>query len=125
MAGFKYTKSHEYIIEDGELYRVGLSAFAADALGDITFVELPEAGVKFAQGEPFANVESPKAVSEVNAPVDMEVVEVNEALADTPAMLNTSPQGHAWLVKVKVSNLAQLDEMMNQADYDAMEKEGH
>ena len=125
MAEYKYTKTHEYIVEDGGAFRVGLSAWAAESLGDITFVELPEAGAKFAQGEPFANVESVKAVSEIYAPVDMEIVETNAALADAPEMVNASPLGDAWLAKVKVTDPSQLGALMNQADYDAMDKEGH
>ena len=125
MAEYKYTKTHEYIVEDGGEYRVGLSAYAAESLGDITFVELPEAGAKFAQGAAFANVESVKAVSEIYAPVDMEIVTTNAALADAPEMVNASPQGDAWLAKVKVTNPAQLGALMTQADYDAMDKEGH
>ncbi len=124
MAEYRFANTHEYIVEDGGVYRVGLSAFAADSLGDITFVELPEAGAKFAQGESFANVESPKAVSEIYAPVDMEIVETNTALVDAPELVNASPLGDAWLVKVKATNPAQLDALIPQADYDAMDKEG-
>jgi glycine cleavage system H protein len=122
---YKYTKSHEYIMEDGGVYRVGLSAYAADSLGDITFVEMPEPGAKFAQGAAFANVESVKAVSEIYAPVDMEIVEINAVLADAPETVNASAMEAGWLVKVKVSNPAQLSGLMSQADYDVMDKEGH
>ncbi len=125
MAEYKYTKTHEYIVEDGDAFRVGLSAWAAEFLGDITFVELPEPGAKLAQGEPFANVESVKAVSEIYAPVDMEIVETNAVLADAPEKVNASPLGEAWLAKVKATNPSQLGELMSQADYDAMDKEGH
>jgi glycine cleavage system H protein len=110
---YKYAKSHEYIVEDGGVYRVGLSAYAADSLGDITFVEMPEPGAKFAQGAAFANVESVKAVSEIYAP------------ADAPETVNASAMENGWLVKVKVSNPSQLSALMSQADYDVMDKEGH
>ena len=125
MSQYKYTKSHEYIVEDGAVYRVGLSAYAADSLGDITFVELPDPGAKFAQGAAFSNVESVKAVSEIYAPVDMEIVEANAALTDAPETVNSSALEAGWLVKVKVTNPDQLAGLMSQADYDAMDKEGH
>jgi glycine cleavage system H protein len=125
MSEYKYTKSHEYIVEDGGLYRVGLSVYAADSLGDITFVELPEVGAKFAQGEAFSNVESVKAVSEIYAPVDMEIAEVNAALTNAPETVNASALEAGWLVKVKVASAAQLAGLMSQADYDKMDKEGH
>lgn len=125
MAEYKYTKTHEYVVEDGGAFRVGLSAWAAESLGDITFVELPEPGAKFSQGEPFAEVESVKAVSEIYAPVDMEIVETNVALAVAPEMINASPLGDAWFAKVIVSDPAQLGSLISQADYDAMDKEGH
>ncbi len=123
MATFWFQKTHEYIAEvDGE-YRVGISEFAAQELGDITFVELPEVGATFAQGERFGTVESVKAVSDVYAPVDFQVTAVNEGLADEPEKVNADPQGEGWFIKAKLSDPSQLDALMSEADYDAMDKE--
>lgn len=123
MATFWFQKTHEYIAEvDGD-YRVGISEFAAQELGDITFVELPEVGATFAQGERFGTVESVKAVSDVYAPVDLEVTAVNEGLADEPEKVNADPQGEGWFIKAKLSNPSQLDALMSEADYNAMDKE--
>lgn len=123
MATFWFQKTHEYIAEiDGD-YRVGISEFAAQELGDITFIELPEVGAAIAQGESFGTVESVKAVSDVYAPVDLEVTAVNEELADEPEKVNADPQGDGWFIKVKLSNPSQLDALMSKADYDAMNKE--
>ena len=123
MATFWFQKTHEYIAEvDGE-YRVGISEFAAKELGDITFAELPEVGATFAQGERFGTVESVKAVSDVYAAVDFEVTAVNEELADEPEKVNADPQGDGWFIKAKLSDPSQLDALMSEADYDAMDKE--
>lgn len=122
MATFWFQKTHEYIADvDGE-YRIGISEYAAHELGDITFVELPDAGATFAQGEPFGTVESVKAVSDVYAPVDLEVTAVNEVLADEPEKVNADPQGDGWFIKAKVSNPSQLDSLISEADYHAMDK---
>jgi len=123
VATFWFQKTHEYIAEiDGD-YRVGISEFAAQELGDITFIELPEVGAAIAQGESFGTVESVKAVSDVYAPVDLEVTAVNEELADEPEKVNADPQGDGWFIKVKLSNPSQLGALMSKADYDAMNKE--
>jgi len=125
MAKYWFTQTHEYIAEvDGE-YRVGISSFAAGELGDITFVELPPAGASFVQGETMATVESVKAVSEVYAPVDLEVLRVNDALADAPETVNTDPQGAGWFAVVKPTALAQLEGLIPEAAYEAMDKETH
>jgi len=122
VATFWFQKTHEYIADvDGE-YRIGISEYAAHELGDITFVELPDAGATFAQGEPFGTVESVKAVSDVYAPVDLEVTAVNEVLADEPEKVNADPQGDGWFIKAKVSNPSQLDSLISEADYHAMDK---
>jgi glycine cleavage system H protein len=123
VATFWFQKTHEYIAEvDGE-YRVGISEFAAQELGDITFVELPEVGATIAKGEPFGTVESVKAVSDVYAPVDFEVTAANEGLADEPEKVNADPQGDGWFIKAKLSDPSQLDALMSEADYNAMDKE--
>ncbi len=123
MATYWFQKTHEYIAEiDGE-YRVGISEFAAQELGDITFVELPEVGATFTRGDSFGTVESVKAVSDVYAPADLEVTAVNEELADEPEKVNADPQGDGWFIKAKLSDASQLDDLMSKADYDAMNKE--
>ncbi|OGK10501.1 MAG: glycine cleavage system protein H, partial [Candidatus Riflebacteria bacterium RBG_13_59_9] len=107
MATFWFARTHEYIAQiDGE-YRIGISLFAAGELGDITFVELPEVGNSFSQGEVLATVESVKAVSDVYAPVDLEVVAVNEHLVDAPETVNADSQGEGWFAKAKLSNPSQ------------------
>lgn len=123
MATIWFQKTHEYIAEDSGEYRVGISEFAAQELGDITFVELPDVGATITKGEPFGTVESVKAVSDVYAPADFEVTAVNEELADEPEKVNADPQGDGWFIKVKLSDPSQLDALMSEADYDAMDKE--
>ena len=124
-ADIRYTKDHEWARKEGLKVRIGISDYAQDQLGDIVFVELPPVGSSFSKGGQFGTVESVKAVSEIYAPVDMEIVETNAALADAPETVNASPLGDAWLAKVKATNPSQLGSLMSQADYDAMDKEGH
>ncbi|WP_037311525.1 glycine cleavage system protein GcvH [Amycolatopsis orientalis] len=99
----KYTKEHEWLrVEDG-VATVGITAFAAESLGDIVFVQLPSVGDTVTGGEVFGEVESTKSVSELYAPVDGEVVEVNEATTDTPEVINSDPYAEGWLLKVRLS----------------------
>ncbi|ANN19384.1 glycine cleavage system protein H [Amycolatopsis orientalis] len=99
----KYTKEHEWLrVEDG-VATVGITAFAAESLGDIVFVQLPSVGDTVTAGEVFGEVESTKSVSELYAPVDGEVVEVNEATTDTPEVINSDPYAEGWLLKVRLS----------------------
>jgi len=123
MALERYTKDHEYIRLDGDIATVGITAHAAEQLGDIVFVEAPEVGRKIAAGEAAAVVESVKAASEIYAPVSGEVVEANDALATTPALVNEDPLGKAWVFKVKVADTSELDKLMDKAAYDAFVKE--
>ncbi len=113
----KYTKDHEWVRADGDLYVVGISAHAAEQLGDVVFVELPEAGKTFNKGDDMAVVESVKAASDVYAPISGEVVEANAAIVDEPAKVNEDPMGAAWFVKIKPSNPAELDDLMDEAAY--------
>lgn len=112
----KYTKSHEWVLFEGEGAAVGLSDYAQDALGDLVFVNLPQEGDELAEGEVFADVESVKAVSDIYAPLSGTVCEVNEALLDAPEAINQDPYG-AWLVKV--SDLTGGEELMDAAAYEA------
>ncbi|ERN40075.1 glycine cleavage system H protein [Rubidibacter lacunae KORDI 51-2] len=108
----KYADSHEYASIEGDVATVGLSAYAVDQLGDIVFVELPEPGDTFEAGEEVSSVESVKAVGTVYAPVSGEVVDVNEALVDTPELLNKEPYEGAWLIKIRMSNPSELDKLL-------------
>ena len=114
-AELKYTKSHEWVKEEGGLYVVGLTDFAQAALGDIVFINMPEEGDDVAGGESFADVESVKAVSDVFSPVSGTVAEVNEGLIDEPALINQEPY-EQWLIKVK--DVSDTEELMDAAAYE-------
>ena len=114
----RFTKDHEWVRLNGDVATVGISKHAADALGDVVFVETPEAGKTVSQGDSFAVVESVKAASDVYAPVSGEVVDGNEALASAPETVNADPQGEGWFAKIRVSDASQLDALMDQAAYD-------
>jgi glycine cleavage system H protein len=115
----RYTKTHEWLRQEGDVATIGLADYAQNELGDITFLELPEVGDSVTQNEPLGVVESVKAASDVYAPVSGEVVERNDALIDAPELVNQSPYGDAWLIKVKVSDSSEVDALMNPDDYDA------
>ena len=114
----KYTKSHEWLREDGDLTEIGITDFAQDALGDIVFVNLPEAGDTLTVGESFADVESVKAVSDIFSPVTGVVEEVNEDLTDSPEMLNSDPY-EAWIIRVRTADVTAYDELLDAAAYEA------
>jgi len=116
---YRYTEEHEWLHVDGDVGAVGVTHHAQDALGDVVFVELPEVGRKVAKGDEMAVVESVKAASEVYAPVDGEVVEVNAALTDSPNLVNEAPQTGGWFVKLRLADPAQADALMDRAAYDA------
>lgn len=113
----KYTKDHEWAKLDGDVVTIGLSDYAQDQLGEIVFVELPEEGDTFDQGDEFGSVESVKAVSEIYLPIGGEIVEVNEDLEDAPELVNTDCYAGGWMVKVKPEDPSQLDAMMDKAAY--------
>ncbi|ASP36226.1 glycine cleavage system protein GcvH [Labrenzia sp. VG12] len=114
-----YSKDHEWISVDGDVATIGITAYAQEQLGDVVYVELPEAGKSLSQGDEAAVVESVKAASEVYAPIDGEVVEANDALTDEPAKVNEDPEGAAWFLKMKVGNSGQLSELLDEAAYKA------
>lgn len=114
----KFTKDHEWVSLDGDVATVGISKHAADALGDVVFVEVPEVGKTVAKGDSFAVVESVKAASDVYAPVSGEVVEANDALSTAPETVNADATGQGWFARIKVSDAGQLDGLMDQAAYD-------
>jgi glycine cleavage system H protein len=119
----RYTKSHEWVRIDGDIATFGLTDHAQSELGDITYLELPEVGDSTTQAEPFGVVESVKAASDIYAPLDGEVVEVNASAVDAPDVVNKSPYEDAWLIKVKIANPSQADVLMDPATYDEFEKE--
>jgi len=116
-ADLLYTKEHEWIRRDGEAVTIGITGHAVDQLGDITMVTLPERGETVEAGERAGDIDSVKAVSELFSPVDGEVVESNESLADTPETVNDDPYGAGWMLKIRLSNAAQLDAMMSADAY--------
>jgi len=116
----KYTDSHEYIRLDGDTATIGITAFAVDQLGDIVFLELPEVGDAIEKGETFGTVESVKAVENLKAPLSGKVIERNDPLLDTPEQLADDPYGTAWLLKVEVSDGAELDDALSMEEYVAL-----
>ena len=118
----KYSSDHEWARTDGDIIRIGISDYAQDQLGDIVFVELPETGASYEQGDEFGTLESVKAVSEMYLPVGGEIVEVNSDLEDAPELLNENPY-EAWIVAIKPSDPGQFDELLSRDAYLAMLKE--
>ena len=121
----RFTRDHEWIRVDGGVATVGITEHAQDQLGDIVFVELPEAGRRAAAGEAVAVVESVKAASDVFTPLSGEVVEVNGDLVDRPALVNEDAEGKAWFFKIKVADEAELAPLMDRAAYEAFVEESH
>jgi glycine cleavage system H protein len=113
----RYLDSHEYVRLDGDIATIGITAFAVDQLGDIVFVELPEAGDTLTQGETFGSVESVKAVEDLYAPITGIVIESNAAIAESPEQLAEDPYELGWLLKVKLSGTPDLSEMMSAGEY--------
>ncbi len=116
----RYTKDHEWVRTEGDRATIGITVYAAEQLGDIVFVELPAIGRTLEQAATFGVVESVKAVSDLFAPVSGVVVETNEALGGQPELVNADPFGEGWMVRVTVSDPAQLDELLDPAAYDAL-----
>lgn len=121
----KYTEEHEWVMVEGDLAMIGITDFAQDALGDVVFVELPAVGTEVTTGKAFGVVESVKAVSDVYAPVSGTVEEINEELPDAPEIINTSPYGDGWMIKIRMSNPDELDGLMDAAAYQAHLAEEH
>lgn len=123
MATVKYTKEHEWIAIDGDVATVGITAHAAEQLGDVVFVEVPEVGRKVTAGEACAVVESVKAASDVYAPLSGEVVEANPELAGHPAAVNEGPEAGGWFFKLKLTNAGEVASLMDRAAYDQFVKD--
>ena len=123
----RYAKSHEYVHVEGNTGTIGITDYAQKELGDVVFVELPQVGTELEAGDELGSIESVKAVSVLFVPVSGEVIEVNEALADNPALVNTDPWGDGWMVRIKLADVTEVDELMTAEEYDEyLEKEaGH
>jgi len=116
---YRYTKEHEWVLVEGDTGTIGITDHAQEELGDIVYVDLPKVGAKIEQGKSLGSVESVKAVSDVYCPVSGEVIEVNATLTEKPESLNADPHGAAWLIKLKLSNSAEAQNLMSAADYQA------
>lgn len=117
MSEIKFSEDHEWILVEGDIGTIGITGYAQEQLGDIVFVELPEAGKSLAKGDEAAVVESVKAASEIYAPVSGEVAAANDALAEDPAKVNSDPQGEGWFFKMKIADPSELDGLMDEAAY--------
>ena len=116
----RYTEDHEYIKMDGDIGTVGITHFAQDKLGDLVYVEQPKVGRKLEAKEDAAIIESVKAAAEVKAPVEGEVVEINDAIVTDPSLVNTDPEGAGWFFKIKVSHVAAVAALQDEAAYKAL-----
>ena len=123
MSNKKFSKQHEWISIEGEVATIGITKHAAEMLGDIVFVELPEKGKNVEKEGQAGVVESTKAASDIYTPITGEIVETNQSIVDDPAEINKNPEGTAWLFKIKIKNKSELDELMNRTDYEKFVKE--
>ena len=115
----RYRSSHEWVLLEGDVAVIGISDFAQDALGDVVYFDLPEEGDEVTEGESFAEVESVKAVSDVYAPMNGTIVAVNEALSDTPELINQDPFGEGWMIKISLEDASSYDSLMDAQAYKA------
>lgn len=115
----KYDKEHEWVKVEGDIAVIGISDFAQDQLGEIVYVDMPAVGDEIIAGESFGEVESVKSVSELFSPLSGEIVEVNEALGDAPETVNEDCYGDGWMIKVKMADAAQIDDLMSADEYEA------
>lgn len=115
----RYTADDEWVRVDGDEATVGISAFAQDQLGDIVYVELPQVGQTVARGDAFGTIESVKALSDLHAPLSGEVTARNDALVDAPELVNSSPYGDGWMMRLRLSDAAELDDLLSAGDYRA------
>jgi glycine cleavage system H protein len=116
----RYSSDHEWASRDGDVVRVGITDYAQDALGDVVFVQVPSVGDVVKAGDSFGEVESTKSVSDIYAPVGGTVVEVNEALAEAPQVLNEDPYGEGWICAIQLSDPAEFDALLDAAAYGAL-----
>ncbi len=123
--GLRYTKDHEWAKKDGDLVVVGITHYAQDQLGDVVFVELPPVGRTLEAGQSFGVIEAVKTVSDLYAPLAGEIVEVNPALGEQPALVNQAPYEGGWMVKIRPSNAADLDHLLDASAYQALLEAHH
>ena len=123
MSEKKYSKQHEWISIEGDIATVGITKYAAEMLGDVVFVELPEKGKSVEKEGQAGVVESTKAASDIYTPITGEVTETNQSIVDDPTTVNKDPEGSAWFFKIKIKNKSELETLMNKADYDKFTKE--
>ena len=123
MSDLKYTKEHEWIRVEGDTATCGISNYAQEQLGDVVYVEVPDVGMSVDRADEIATIESVKAASEIYAPIGGEVVAANEALADDPSLVNSDPTGEGWFFKLKIANPSELEELMDEAAYNAYVEE--
>jgi glycine cleavage system H protein len=123
MSEKKYSKQHEWISIEGDIATVGITKHAAEMLGDVVFVELPEKGKSVEKEGQAGVVESTKAASDIYAPITGEITETNQSIVDDPTTVNKDPEGSAWFFKIKIKNKSELETLMNKADYDKFTKE--
>lgn len=121
----RYTAEHEWARLEKDIVRVGITGYATEQLGDVVFVELPEVGKKVEAKKPFGVVEAVKTVSDLYAPVSGEVVEVNAALTDNPALVNQEPYGDGWMIRIRPSHPAEMEKLLNPVDYEKLIEEQH
>jgi glycine cleavage system H protein len=118
--GLKYSKEHEWVAAEETVATIGITDHAQEQLGEIVYIELPSIGEKVSKDDPFGVVESVKAVSDIYAPVSGTVLEINEDLAESPEVVNEDPYGDGWLIKVRISDLGDLDDLMDNEEYEQM-----
>ena len=123
MSEKKYSKQHEWVSTEGDIATVGITKHAAELLGDIVFVELPDKGKNFEKEGQAGVVESTKAASDIYTPVTGEITESNQSIVDDPSTVNKDPEGTSWFFKIKIKNKSELDELMNKVDYEKFVKE--
>ncbi len=124
MAEMKYSQTHEWARIEGDIVTAGISEFAAQQLSDLVFLDLPKVGTKVTQGEPFGEVESVKAVSDINAPVSGEVTEVNESATSNLNLITTAPFTEGWLIKIKMANPDDLKKLISEEEYKKLAESG-
>ena len=113
----KYSQEHEWVMIDGDVATIGVTDYAAGELGDVVFVELPEVGSEFSQGDTVGTIESVKAVADLYLPVSGEIVAVNEAVVDNPELVNSDPMDEGWMIKVRLSEMTEVDQLLDAAAY--------
>ena len=119
-SNLRYTKEHEWIRVEGEEAYVGITDYAQSELGEIVFVDIDTEGETVAQGDVFGSVEAVKTVSDLNMPVEGEVIEINEAINDQPELVNNDPYGEGWMIKIRIANPAELDSLLDAEGYKAL-----